>query len=146
MANTERPQLKKTDRARFRGMNHNYEWVYGDVVHASNNTDHLCIVQSLDDYHPEQIYPESLGQFTGYFDRFHTPIYEGDVILPLEGPDGEMTVRFIDCGWYAVDPVHKNLLSYYEYTYIRDYPDEDHILDVDIIGSSFHKYIGEIKE
>jgi len=140
MAKTDRPELKKTDRARFRGMNHNYEWVYGDVVHASENTNTLCIVHSLEDYEPDKIYSESLGQFTGYYDRFHTPIYEGDLILPLEGPEGEMMVKFIDCGWYAVDQSHKSLLSYYEYTYIKDYPDETHILDVDITGTVFEKY------
>ena len=140
----ERPSLIKTDRARFRGMNHKHEWIYGDVVHISKNT--LCIIRDFQDLGHDTIYPESLGQFTGYYDRHHTPIYEGDIILPLEGPEGEMTVKFIDCSWYAEDLSHKTILSYYEYTYISDYPDEDHILDVNITGTAFHKYSKESQE
>lgn len=76
------------DKNRFRGFSQvSHEWIYGDCLHVGPN----AIVIVYDEYgNREPIYTESLGQFTGLYDKNGKEIYEGDTVMWPSEEYGEM--------------------------------------------------------
>ena len=61
-------------------------WVYGGVFPGTGN--HSLIYQSDPEFHKYPVYTDTLGQFTGLFDKDGTKIFEGDIVISDNGHIG----------------------------------------------------------
>jgi len=71
------------------------KWVYGDLVHNAFDSGKIIEVgiQSESCY-PDEVIPETVGQFTGRLDKNNTTIWEGDICKTYN--IGESPANLID--------------------------------------------------
>ncbi len=76
------------------------EWVYGDLIQWNDGK-----VDILSDVRQEHVIPETVGQFTGLFDKDGAEIYEGDKvhskISSYSGTEKYHIVEWFDCKYVA---------------------------------------------
>lgn len=79
------------------------KWIYGDLL-TFNRTECEISDWNTVDYSRVDVIPETVGQFTGYFDENKQEIYEDDIIRCVTS-DGEEYVSAVrhDGGAFAID-------------------------------------------
>ena len=69
---------RKGEKVRMDGSPVASNWVYGGVLKGIG--DHSIIYQTEPEFHKFPVYTDTLGQFTGLFDKDGTKIFEGDIV------------------------------------------------------------------
>ena len=116
---------------RFRGKRlDNKEWVYGYLVKSedyifdcSERIDIPFIIPidnfNLKDYREYRIIEETLGQFTGLYDKNNVAIYEGDKMKNSKG--GKGIVKYSEYGEFVLEFEDDNTMSSFNPAILRNY-------------------------
>lgn len=71
----------------FRGKRlDNDEWLYGDLMHDNKGGCYIYPLDAENLYTKNKVDPDTVGQFTGQYDKNDKKIYEGDIVR-WEYPD-----------------------------------------------------------
>lgn len=83
----------------------NGEWVYGYYANALGVS--TIIYEDYEGFYCEdEVRPETIGQFTGLYDKYHTEIYEDDIVQ-LTLSNGEVRNFVVD-----IDTVVREVVSH----------------------------------
>lgn len=112
----------------------NAKWVYGSLILRD---DYCCILESPKDIHPMDdpyldgdlgtidgcatpIDPDTVGQFTGIYDKNGTPIYEGDILgnCFFDEDNGYGIVAYNDGAFEVSNPI--KTLTFHENIWGKD--------------------------
>ena len=126
----------------FRGKTRKGEWVYGDLIQATE--DKACLIAYIDNkykYNYRDVSPETVGQFTGLTDKNGKKIFEGDIVVTRYS-NGEICsigdVQF-DYGVFGAEwtahKKHKTMVGVWGQLHNLRRFDDDTINHVEVIGN-----------
>ena len=130
----------------FRGKRvDNGEWVYGGYMKNKNgvyitNTDNFHLNKSYKNY---LVTPETIGQFTGLYDKDKNPIYEGDIIDIHQTVYGynQFVIEYKDYGFGVkyYNQKENKAIRWYEYDLDELFDVNESEKELEVIGNIHDK-------
>ena len=124
------------------------EWVYGDLIHRQAWSSKFVVIRVSDDgfdhYEEYEVIPETVGQFTGFWDNKGRKIFTGDIISYESVFVGEVV---LECGAFGVGSVKElplflknwcendNYVSFWEICWNSDCDDYEVLPMIEVIGN-----------
>lgn len=92
----------------FRGKHSDNKWYYGSLTVRNNKK---VYISSCGEAFPTEVFPETVGQYTGLTDKNGRKIFEGDIIKANNGHIGY--VAFAEGGFVKACRCHFNFTNLY---------------------------------